>query len=159
MTLPSSLCPSLSPPLQFLEPPSSPRIAVPPRPCLLGGRQVAPQSGHRGALPRGQAAPSRGPRGHRPPPSPRPVLLVDFTSAPGFCRPSPPSSAYGSPVAPAPVVVSPDDARSPGPIPETAGGRGTFQGEQPPTPGLVSLSEPFYPGKPVSRLLRDALNE
>ena len=124
-----------------------------------GSAGRSPKLGTEALFPEDQLPLPGGARGTIPP-GPRPVLLVDFTNVSGFCWPSLCSLTYCSPVALAPVVLSPDDTRSPGPITEPAGSHGTFQGEHPHTPTTSGLvSKPFYPGKPVSRLLQDALNE
>lgn len=130
--------------------------AVLPPGGLAGG---SPKPGTEALFPEDKLPLPGGPEGTVPP-GPRPVLLVDFTGTSGFCGPGPHSSAAQEPwpllscllMTPGRQVPSQSLLVAMEPSKESI---------LPPlaTSGLVSLSEPFYPGKPVSRLLQDALNE
>ena len=138
-------------------PPHCSAPAVLPPGGSAGG---SPKLGTEALFPEDQLPLPGGPRGTMPP-GPGPCSWLTSPACLGSAgRARAPRHTAAQLVALAPVVLSPDDTRSPGPITEPAGSHGAFQGEHPHTPATSRLvSEPYLPGKPVSRLLQDALNE
>lgn len=138
------------------------RIAVPLQSCLLGGWQAAPQSRAQRRSSLRTSCPFRGAPRAPSPSAPGPcswLTLPARLGSAGQAHTSRHTAAQlpwpllscllmtpGRQVPSQSLLVAMEPSKESS-LPSLA------------TSGLVSLSEPFYPGKPVSRLLQDALNE